>query len=38
MPAQTDVVHRETFAPILYVMSYDDLDEAIAIHNAVPQG
>ncbi len=28
----------ETFAPILYVMSYDTLDEAIRIHNAVPQG
>ena len=38
MPAQSDVVHRETFAPILYVMSYDDLDEAIELHNAVPQG
>lgn len=38
MPAQTEVVHRETFAPILYVMTYDELDEAIAMHNAVPQG
>lgn len=38
MPAQTDVVRRETFAPILYVMSYDTLDEAIALHNDVPQG
>ena len=28
MPAQTDVVQHETFAPILYVMTYDDLDEA----------
>ena len=28
----------ETFAPILYVMEFDDLDEAIAQHNAVPQG
>ncbi len=33
-----DIVHHETFAPILYVMEYDDLDEAIAIHNEVPQG
>jgi len=32
------VVQRETFAPILYVMSYRTLDEAIAMHNAVPQG
>jgi len=29
---------EETFAPILYLFEYDDLDEAIAIHNAVPQG
>lgn len=28
----------ETFAPILYVLTYDDLDEAIALNNAVPQG
>jgi aldehyde dehydrogenase (NAD+) len=28
----------ETFAPILYVLRYSDLDEAIAINNAVPQG
>lgn len=38
MPAQTDLVHHETFAPVLYVMAYDDLDEAIAMNNAVPQG
>jgi len=38
MPAQTDLVRRETFAPLLYVMDYTDLDEAIAIHNDVPQG
>jgi aldehyde dehydrogenase (NAD+) len=38
MPAQTELVRRETFAPLLYVMSYRDLDEAIAIHNGVPQG
>jgi aldehyde dehydrogenase (NAD+) len=38
MPAQTAVVHDETFAPILYVMTYTDLDEAIALNNAVPQG
>ena len=38
MPAQTDVVRRETFAPILYVLTYRDLDEAIALHNDVPQG
>jgi aldehyde dehydrogenase (NAD+) len=38
MPSQTAVVHDETFAPILYVLTYDDLDEAIALNNAVPQG
>ena len=38
MPAQTAVVKRETFAPILYVLKYAGLDEAIALHNDVPQG
>ncbi|MFC5995598.1 aldehyde dehydrogenase family protein [Pseudonocardia hispaniensis] len=38
MPAQTDVVREETFAPILYVLTYDGFDEAIALHNDVPQG
>jgi len=38
MPGQTDVVKTETFAPILYVMKYTDLDEAIERQNAVPQG
>ncbi len=38
MPRQTPIVCEETFAPILYVMAFDALDEAIAIHNAVPQG
>ena len=32
------IVQDETFAPILYVMKYDDLDEAIKLHNSVPQG
>ncbi len=35
---QTDVVRQETFAPILYVMPYDDLADAIAMNNGVPQG
>ena len=38
MPHQTAIVHTETFAPILYVMTYDTIDEAIALNNAVPQG
>ena len=32
------IVQEETFAPILYVMPYSDLEEAIALHNGVPQG
>ncbi len=38
MPKQTDTVREETFAPILYVMGYETLEEAIAIQNDVPQG
>jgi L-aminoadipate-semialdehyde dehydrogenase len=38
MPAQDDVVREETFAPILYAMTYRDMDQAIAMHNDVPQG
>lgn len=33
-----DIVKTETFAPILYLMKYDTIEEAIAIHNNVPQG
>jgi aldehyde dehydrogenase (NAD+) len=36
--AQTELVERETFAPILYVMKYDTFETALAMHNAVPQG
>jgi aldehyde dehydrogenase (NAD+) len=32
------IVEQETFAPILYLMRYRDLDDAIRIHNSVPQG
>ena len=38
MPRQSELVERETFAPILYVLRYRDLDEALALQNAVPQG
>ena len=38
MPGQADVVQRETFAPILYVMKYAELTDAIAMQNDVPQG
>ncbi|HYD28949.1 aldehyde dehydrogenase family protein [Brevundimonas sp.] len=38
MPFQTAVVEHETFAPILYVLTWSDFDEAVAMQNAVPQG
>jgi aldehyde dehydrogenase (NAD+) len=38
MKEQTPVVAQETFAPVLYLIPYDDFDEAIALNNAVPQG
>ena len=38
MPAQTSIVQHETFAPILYLMEYERFEDALAMHNAVPQG
>ncbi|MEW4526577.1 aldehyde dehydrogenase family protein [Maioricimonas sp. JC845] len=38
IPAGAPIVKQETFAPILYVVRYRDFDEAIAMHNDVPQG
>ena len=38
MPAQSAIVKTETFAPILYLLEYDGFDEALALHNDVPQG
>jgi aldehyde dehydrogenase (NAD+) len=38
MPAQTEIVRTETFAPILYVLTYRDFADAVALHNGVPQG
>jgi aldehyde dehydrogenase (NAD+) len=38
MPAQTAITLTETFAPILYVMRYSELAEAIEAHNLAPQG
>jgi aldehyde dehydrogenase (NAD+) len=38
MDEQTEVVGRETFAPLLYVLPYDDFRTAIDLNNAVPQG
>ena len=38
MDKQTEIVRHETFAPILYVMKYTKLEEAVALQNDVPQG
>ncbi len=38
MPDQSSIVQQETFAPLLYVMAYRDLEQAIALQNGVPQG
>ncbi len=38
MPGQSEIVMEETFAPVLYVMGYRELDDAIVLHNAVSQG
>lgn len=38
MPKQTDIVKEETFAPVLYILEYDTIEEALRIHNDVPQG
>ena len=38
MPSQSQIMHTETFAPILYVVKYAGLDQAIEMQNEVPQG
>jgi aldehyde dehydrogenase (NAD+) len=38
MPSQTEIVKTETFAPVLYLLEYESIEEAIRIHNDVPQG
>lgn len=38
MPGQTNIVRQETFSPILYVMKYKNFEEALKLHNDVPQG
>jgi aldehyde dehydrogenase (NAD+) len=38
MPGQTAVVRQETFAPILYILEYDGFEDALTLHNGVPQG
>jgi aldehyde dehydrogenase (NAD+) len=38
MPRQSEIVKTETFAPLMYVLTYRELDEALALHNEVAQG
>ncbi|MFZ6756587.1 aldehyde dehydrogenase family protein [Undibacterium sp. Ji50W] len=38
MPGQTASMHHETFAPIMYIVRYSDLQQAIRLNNEVPQG
>src|SRR5437763_4590895 len=38
MPAQTEPVREEAFAPILYVIKYSEFAEALELHNGVRQG
>jgi len=38
MPSQTAIVHEETFAPVLYLLEYEDLNQALELHNEVSQG
>jgi aldehyde dehydrogenase (NAD+) len=38
VPGNVPIVAEETFAPILYVMAYEDFEEALWLHNDVPQG
>jgi L-aminoadipate-semialdehyde dehydrogenase len=38
MPAQTPILQHETFAPILYLLEYERFEDALALHNGVPQG
>ena len=38
MKKDFEIIKEETFAPILYIMEYEDFQDAIEIHNSVPQG
>ena len=38
MPGQSAIVQQETFAPILYLLEYERFEDALALHNGVPQG
>ncbi len=38
MPGQSEIVRQETFAPILYLLEYETPEDALRLHNEVPQG
>jgi len=38
MPAQTEIVKEETFAPILYILEYDQFQQGLDLHNGVRRG
>ncbi len=38
MQSQTGIVKQETFAPILYILEYENYEDALKLHNDVPQG
>lgn len=38
MPNHSETLHHETFAPLLYLLEFEELEEAIALQNSVPQG
>ena len=38
VPGNIEIVRHETFAPLLYIMTFENIEEAISLHNGVPQG
>ena len=38
VPGNIEIVRHETFAPLLYIMTFENIEEAISLHNDVPQG
>jgi len=38
VPGNIEIVRHETFAPLLYIMTFENIEEAINLHNDVPQG
>ena len=38
VPGNIEIVRHETFAPLLYIMTFENIEDAISLHNDVPQG